>query len=309
MSVLFTFPGQGGQRTGMLHALPDAPEVARTLSEAHAALGRDPLTLDSEAALRSTVSVQLCLLIAGVAMARVLIARNARPDMVAGLSIGAWPAAVVANVLDFADAVRLVELRGQLMEAAYPSGFGMVAIVGLREAEVAAIVSRAHSPDAPAYVANLNAETQTVVAGADAALEQVRVQALASGASRACRLAMSVPSHCPLLDRQAAVLADAVKSVSLRLPRVTYVSGSHARVLFRADTIGHDLAWNMARQVHWHDAVRHAYERGARLSVEMPGGGVLTRLAHAGPEDSGALSVDTERIDSIVAHIQRNARQ
>ena len=108
MSVLFTFPGQGAQKPGMLHALPDHPETARTLLEATAALGRDVLALDDAAALRSTVAVQLALLVAGVAFARVLAAEGAAPGMVAGLSIGAWPAAVAAGVLDFADAVRLV---------------------------------------------------------------------------------------------------------------------------------------------------------------------------------------------------------
>ena len=128
MTVLFTFPGQGAQKPGMLHTLPDHPETARTLAEATAALGRDVLALDDAAALRSTVAVQLVLLVAGVAFARVLAAEGAAPGMVAGLSIGAWPAAVVAGVLDFADAVRLVELRARLMEDAYPSGYGMTAI-------------------------------------------------------------------------------------------------------------------------------------------------------------------------------------
>jgi len=137
MSVLFTFPGQGAQKPGMLHTLPAHPETARTLAEASAALGRDVLALDSADALRSTVAVQLSLLVAGVAMARVLAAHGAVPRMVAGLSIGAWPAAVVAGVLEFADAVRLVELRARLMEDAYPSGYGMTAIGGLTRQQLA----------------------------------------------------------------------------------------------------------------------------------------------------------------------------
>lgn len=129
MSILFMFPGQGSQRAGMLHALPGDPAVAQTLTEAGDMLGVNPLTLDTAEALRSTVAVQLCLLIAGVAVARTLARQDAGPDMVAGLSIGAWPAAVVAGVLEFSDVLRLVRLRGQLMEDAYPSGYGMVAII------------------------------------------------------------------------------------------------------------------------------------------------------------------------------------
>src|SRR5438094_963485 len=133
MSVLYTFPGQGAQCAGMLHALPDDPEVRRTIEEAGAVLGFAPLTLDNAQALRSTVAVQLSLLIAGVATARVLFALGHEADMVAGLSIGAYPAAVVAGALDSADAVRLLALRGRLMEQGYVPGYGMTAIVGPRE--------------------------------------------------------------------------------------------------------------------------------------------------------------------------------
>ena len=136
MSILFMFPGQGSQNAGMLHALPQDPAVARTMEEAGDALNVDPLGLDTEQALGSTVATQLCLAIAGVAAARALIRQDAAPDMVAGLSIGAWPAAVAAGVMDFGDALRLVRLRGQLMEDAYPSGYGMAAIVGLDEPQV-----------------------------------------------------------------------------------------------------------------------------------------------------------------------------
>src|ERR1700759_33035 len=101
MSVFFTFPGQGAQRVGMLHALPDHVEAARALEEASDALGYDVRSLDDSDALRSTVAVQLCLLIAGVAQARVMSAAGHGPDMVAGLSIGAYPAAVIAGAIEY----------------------------------------------------------------------------------------------------------------------------------------------------------------------------------------------------------------
>lgn len=130
MSSLFAFPGQGAQQPGMLQALPVAPEVRACLDEAAEVLGQDLARLDSAEALRSTRAVQLCLLIAGVASARLLLARSPVPDYVAGLSIGAYPAAVVAGALDFADALRLVALRGELMQRAYPQGYGMTTCRG-----------------------------------------------------------------------------------------------------------------------------------------------------------------------------------
>lgn len=307
MSILFMFPGQGSQHAGMLHALPRDPAVAQTMDEAGRALDADPLMLDTEQALRSTVATQLCLTIAGVAVARTLIRQDAAPDMVAGLSIGAWPAAVVAGVLDFDDALRLVVLRGQLMQNAYPDGYGMAAIVGLTETEVCAVVQRVHTAATPAYVANLNAERQIVVAGSDAALAQVMALAQAGGASSTTRLRMTVPSHCPLLETQARELAAAAQKTARHTPRLLYLSSSRARPLLRADFIVLDLAWNMAQPVLWHDTLRHAFERGARLAVEVPGGGALTRLAQGVFGQGAALDADAG-IDAVRIRVQRHRR-
>jgi malonate decarboxylase epsilon subunit len=301
MSVLFTFPGQGAQKPGMLHTLPSHPETVRTLDDASAALGRDVLLLDSADALRSTVAVQLALLVAGVAMARVLAAHGAPPTMVAGLSIGAWPAAVVAGVLEFTDAMRLVELRARLMEDAYPAGYGMSAIGGLTRQQLEPLLARVHGPDTPVYLANLNAPRQLVVSGSAPALDAVAALALAHGAHRAERLAVPVPSHCPLLDEQARTLACACDQVARRRPRITYISSSAARALFDGNRIVADLAANMARPVLWADTSRHAWERGARTALEMPSGSVLTRLAQEADFAAGiALSADGNRLDTLV---------
>ncbi|QGZ42336.1 malonate decarboxylase epsilon subunit [Pseudoduganella flava] len=280
MTVLFTFPGQGAQRPGMLHDLPDCAETAATLAQAAAALGHDPLKLDTADALRSTVATQLSLLICGVATARRLATLGAVPDIVAGLSIGAYPAAVTAGVLDFEDAVRMVALRGRLMEEAYPSGYGMTAVSGLPVAQLEALVARVHRAGSPVYVANLNGPRQQVIAGADDALAAVAELVRDSGlGAKAERLAVSVPSHCELFAAQAAALADSMASVPFQAPHITYVSGSLGRALFDGARIRADLAGNMARQVRWDDALRHAWERGARLAIEMPTGSVLTKLA------------------------------
>jgi malonate decarboxylase epsilon subunit len=305
MSVLFTFPGQGAQKPGMLHALPDHPETARTLTEASQALGRGVMDLDSADELRSTIAVQLCLLVTGVAMARVLAAHDARPQMVAGLSIGAWPAAVTAGVLGFTDAVRLVELRARLMEDAYPSGYGMTAIGGLTRQQLEPLVAQVHASGMPVYLANLNAPRQIVIAGAEDAMQAVADLAIGHGAQRAERLAVPVPSHCELLAPQAQALACAMDQVALHRPRITYISGSAARALFDGRRIGADLAANMAHPVLWADTVRHAWERGARLALEMPSGSVLTRLTAPEFPDGVALSCEGTRLDSLVSAVRQ----
>jgi malonate decarboxylase epsilon subunit len=305
MSVLFTFPGQGAQRPGMLHGLADHGETRRTLAEAAAIVDADPLSLDTEAALASSRAVQLCLLIAGVATARALIADAAAPQMVAGLSIGAYPAAVIAGCLDFGDALRLVAKRGQLMEQAYPKGYGMAAIVGLERTQVEALLARVHSPASPAYLANLNADRQMVVAGADVALAYVMQLAIEQGASKAERLAVSVPSHCPLLDAAAREMAHAMSAVRIGRPALIYLSSNTARAIFEPTRIADDLAGNMARQVFWHDTARQAWERGARLAVEMPSGSVLTGLSEAVFAEGLAVSCENNSIDNLATMISR----
>lgn len=305
MSVLFTFPGQGAQRPGMLHSLPDHPETRRTLDEADVVLDLESMSLDTPEALTSSGAVQLCLLIAGVATARALIARDAGPHLVAGLSIGAYAAAVIAGSLEFADALRLVTKRGQLMECAYPSGYGMAAVVGLDRGQIEALLARVHSPETPVYLANINAERQMVISGADPALACVIALALANGATKVERLAVNVPSHCPLLEAAAGKMAVAVRRVSISPPALIYLSSNTARAIFEATRIADDLAGNMARPVFWCDTARQAWERGARLAVEMPSGTVLTRLSEAIFADGLAICYENSSIDDLEALISR----
>ena len=301
MSTLFQFPGQGAQRPGMLHALPEDAEVQRTLDEATTVLGADPLELDSVQALEHTRAVQLCLLIAGVASARWLLSRGPAPQLVAGLSIGAYAAAVVAEVLDFSDALRLVARRGELMQAAYPSGYGMLAVLGLSRGAVERLVADHHRPEAPLYLANANAEQQYVVAGSDAGLAVLADAARAEGAAAAKRLAMSVPSHCPLLAEAAQALDLAFADVAVRAPRLAYLSGTSARRLVRAEQVRDDLAFNMARSIEWHATLEAARERGVRLAIELAPGSILTQLARRVLPASGVLAWQDSHPDTLDA--------
>lgn len=305
MSSLFAFPGQGAQKPGMLHRLPDAPEVAATLAEATAVLGEDVLALDTVDALRSTRAVQLCLLIAGVAGARLLMRGSQRPDYVAGLSIGAYAAAVVAESLDYADALRLVALRGELMQNAYPEGYGMTAILGLELAAVEGLLAQVNRAQLPVHLANINADNQVVIAGSDAAMAEVARLAKGIGAGAACRLSVSVPSHCALLAEPARQLAEAFAGVELRAPRIRYLSSASARPLFDAERLRDDLAFNMCRVVDWHGTLRTAYERGVRLHIELPPGSILTGLARRVFEQGTLVAFDGARLDTLDALLRQ----
>ena len=297
MKILFTFPGQGTQRPGMLQHLP-----GHEMAEAREVLGAEADTLDSPEALKHTRAVQLSLLIAGVAWAREMQRRGIEPDLVSGLSIGAYPAAVVAGALDFKDALTLVALRGDLMEQAYPHGYGLTAIMGLTLTQVEALVDGSGT-----YIANLNAETQIVIAGRDEEMAQVAQQARAKGATKAQRLAVSVPSHCALLNAPAQKLAQAFAGVTLSRPHCAYLSGSTARVLWQPERIADDLAMNMARTVRWQEAMVAANEREARLAIEMPPGGILTCLTRQAAWEGETVSLERSGVD-VVAHLAKRLR-
>ncbi|PKH13238.1 MULTISPECIES: malonate decarboxylase subunit epsilon [Pseudomonas] len=297
MSSLLVFPGQGAQRVGMLQSLP-----VEVLDEASAALGEDVRRLDSAQALESTRAVQLCLLIAGVAHARLL---QHTPDYVAGLSVGAYPAAVIAGALDFADAIKLVSLRGELMQSAYPQGYGMTAIIGPQLATVETLLAEIHSPQTPVYLANINADNQTVIAGSDAAMKRVAERIKGNGIAK--RLAVSVPSHCALLDAPAKVLAQAF--VPLKAPRVTYLSSTSARPIHNPLHLRDDLAFNMCRVVDWRGTVQSAYERGVRLQIELPPGAVLTGLSRRVFEQGTVIACEGARLDTLQALLQEEERR
>jgi malonate decarboxylase epsilon subunit len=278
MSIAFLFPGQGSQVPGMLHSLPDHPVVTRTLDEASEFLHRDVRELDSAEALQSTVSVQLALLTAGVAVARTLAEEGVAAEAVAGLSVGAFAAAVHSGVLTFPRSIQLVRQRAEMMQGLYPSGYGLAAIVGLTEGQVSALVEKAHTPQAPVYVGNINAPRQVVVAGSDQGMAKVLEAARKSGARKAQRLQVSVPSHCPLLEPIAVALRATLEGMLLEQPRLIYVGNVKARALRVAAAVAEDLASNIAHGVRWHDATTVLEELGCRLFLEMPPGHVLSDL-------------------------------
>ncbi|AET89565.1 MULTISPECIES: malonate decarboxylase subunit epsilon [Caballeronia] len=307
--IAFLFPGQGAQTPGFLHRLGGGkphPAIARTLAEASDVLGANILQLDEADALKSTVAVQVTLVTAGVAAARALAEEGIEPEAVAGLSVGAYGAAVVCGAVGFADALRLVRLRASLMQDAYPHGYGMLAVLGLNESEIARAIA---DSGADAYIGNLNAPRQIVVSGSDAALAKVRDIALSRGARRAERLSVSVPSHCALLEDAANRLIEAARDVRVETPRIAYVGNRGARVLRHADAVREDLATNLRHPVRWHDSTIALSELGANVFVEMPPGQTLTQLAAEALPDASAIAADASTVASLAARVRAAVRR
>jgi len=300
MSIAFLFPGQGSQFPGMLHQLLDHSEVKRTLDEVSSMLHSNVRDIDSEEALESTVSVQIALLTAGVATARALIQEDVEPAVVCGLSVGAFTAAVVADVLSLKDALELVELRAERMTQLYPTGYGLSAIVGLNESQVLKIVQVATSKREPVFVANINAPRQIVIAGADTGMDRALDEARRQGSREAKRLHVSVPSHCPLLQPVADCLQRRFSSVQVRKPKVIYVGNVNARAMRTAEFVASDLANNIAHGVRWHDATTVAKELGCNLFLEMPPGHVLSDLAKENLAGVSAFAVEQDSLPRVL---------
>jgi malonate decarboxylase epsilon subunit len=279
MKTGLLFPGQGSQQPQMLHDLVRHPAVDETLSEVSDVLGVDVRTLDTAQALQSAIAVQLAILTAGVATARALLQSGLKPLVVAGLSVGAFSAAVAADSISLSDAVRLVRSRAEQMEKLYPTGYGLSAIVGLSETQVAKLVDAATTEEHPVFVGNINAPRQIVIAGSNEGMEQVLQKARAHGARKAEHLDVPVPSHCPLLQPVADSLRNQLQSISVRDPKAIYVANVNARAVRTAQGVAKDLADNIAHGVRWHDATTNAYELGCELFFEVPPGHALSDLA------------------------------
>jgi malonate decarboxylase epsilon subunit len=305
VSVAFIFPGQGSQAPGMLHHLLDHPAVGRTLDEISDVLHSDVRNIDTEQDLEFTLDAQLALFAAGVATARALMGQNICPAAVSGLSVGAFAAAVTAGVLQLRDGVELVRLRAQQMANLFPTDYGLSAIVGLDECQVTKIVQATTTEQAPVFVGNINAPRQIVIAGANVAMERVLEEARRQGATKAVRLHISVPSHCPLLQPVADLLARRISAMSLSPPQVVYVGNVNGRPLRTKELVANDLVNNIAHGVRWNDATTVLQELGCNLFLEMPPGHTLSDLA--GQNLRGVHSIPVEA--SVLPRVLRLAQQ
>ena len=261
----------------MLASLAGAA-AERIFLDAARTLGYDPRAFDDETAYRSTVHVQIGLFLCGAICATELEACGVRPALVAGHSVGAYAAAFAARAIALEPALRGVELRARTMERLFPQGYGMGVCAGLASQQVRELVVRAQARGAQLYLANVNAETQCVISGADDALDEALQQCASFGARRAERLPVAVPSHCALLAPVAAALHAYYDGARVEAPACTYVSSMTGRVMRSGDEIRDDLCEGVAREVRWIDAARLIGELGVTMVIESVPGRVLTDL-------------------------------
>lgn len=281
--VAIVFPGQGSQTVGMLHALAvDYPVVKQTFMQASEALSEDLWDLAQsgpQEVLNLTANAQPLLLTASVAVWRVINESfPIAPVAMAGHSLGEWSALVCAGALDFADAVRLVRLRGQYMQQAVPVGQGtMAAIIGLADEVIVRCCTEASEGEVVDAV-NFNSPGQVVIAGHLAAVERAIKLCKQAGAKRALPLSVSAPFHTSLMRPAAERLAADIDSVNFSMPKVPIFHNVHGQQESDVAALKSVLVTQIHSPVRWVDCVQSFTKMDAVDVIECGPGKVLSGL-------------------------------
>ena len=284
--LAFVFPGQGSQKVGMGRVWAEAsPEARRTFEEADEALGFPLSKLcweGPEEELNLTANTQPALVAAAIAVYRALgaLAPELAPVAVAGHSLGEYSALVAAGALGFADALRLVRRRGELMQEAVPVGQGaMAAIIGLDPEAIAGIAADAATAEEVCAVANYNGPSQTVIAGSKGAVDRAVVLAKERGARKATLLAVSAPFHSPLMRPAREGMAPLLAATEFRDPRVPVVTNVDAAPVASGDAARDALVRQIDSPVRWVESILLMEEElGVEAFVEVGPGNVLSGL-------------------------------
>lgn len=300
------FPGQGSQTVGMLSELADSyPIVLETFKEASAALGYDLWELvqnDDSGKLNETQVTQPALLAASVAVWRVLREQGIDVDYLAGHSLGEYSALVCGGALDFADAVKLVEARGEYMQQAVPAGAGaMYAIIGLDDNTIADICQQTAiaTGDVVAPV-NFNSPGQVVIAGEKNATEKAGEACKEAGAKRALPLAVSVPSHCELMRPAADKLEEALSALKVHTPAINIINNVDVTIETDEQSIKSALVRQLHCPVQWTRTVQYLADAGVERVIEVGPGKVLTGLNKRISKGLTYLSVNTpESVEAL----------
>ena len=300
------FPGQGSQSVGMLAELAEQfPVVIETFKQASDVLGYDLWALTQQGPaeeLNKTWQTQPALLAASVAIYRVWQQQypDLKPEVMAGHSLGEYSALVCAGVIDFEDAIQLVELRGKLMQQAVPEGSGaMYAIIGLDNETIINACKTAEQGEVVSAV-NFNSPGQVVIAGSKDAVERAAAACKEAGAKRALPLSVSVPSHCALMKPAADQLAVSLESVAVKAPSIAVINNVDVKTENDANAIRTALVRQLYSPVRWTETVEKMAAQGIEVLVEMGPGKVLTGLTGRIVKELSAQAVnDVKSLEAV----------
>lgn len=272
--IAWMFPGQGSQRAGMAVGV----EACKKLFEAaRPIVGGDleRLCITDKNPTWAPEVLQTGLFTTCVGVGHSMLARGLEPDAVVGHSLGEFPALVIAGALSFEDGLRIVAVRGKAMAAAGRNNpGGMAAVIGLDAATIEEICGEAGD----VWVANLNSPTQTVISGKDRPLALAAEQCLQAGATRVIRINVPVAGHCPLMERAAKEVEEALSDVSLTAPRCPIYCNADGRPHTDPQEIRRLLVEAITSRVRFSEAISAMHRDGVRVFVETGPGRVLRGL-------------------------------
>lgn len=280
-SVAYVFPGQGSQYVGMAKDLYDADPRARAMIDrADKLLG---VSLGSicfagpEEALKQTRNTQPAIFLHSVVVYALLT--DPRPDMVAGHSLGEYSALVAAGALNWEDALRIVRLRGELMQQAGEQQKGtMAAVVGLEPQAVEDLCAEA-SAAGIVQAANFNSPGQVVISGSVAGVRRGMELAKARGARLVKALVVSGAFHSPLMESARDGLMRALETTPMHDARIPVYANVTAEPVSSAVKIRELLVRQLTSPVRWEQSVRNMVRDGATSLIEVGPGKVLQGLA------------------------------
>lgn len=309
-NLAFVFPGQGSQQIGMLADIAEKwSSVLDTFGEASEALGYDLWRLiqsGTQEELNLTENSQPALLASSVAIWRIFCAETAaRPAMLAGHSLGEWSALVCCGVLEFADAVKLVRLRGRYMQEAVPVGVGsMAAIIGLADDAIEACCQDAAQGEVVSAV-NYNSPGQVVIAGHKAAVDRAAELCKVAGAKRALPLPVSAPFHTSLMRPAAERLAEHLTDTVFSAPSIPVVHNVTAGPEANPDAIRKLMVEQIYSPVGWVACMQFLASQGINDVVECGPGKVLAGLAKRINKELSAVA--TDNCDALTQVIQSHS--
>ena len=293
----FVFPGQGSQSIGMLAALSQEHAVILDVfNSVSDALSYDVWKLIQEGPveqLNQTEFTQVAMLAADVAVYRVLREHNIDASISAGHSLGEYAALVCADALELADAARLVQARGQLMQQTVPLGQGaMAAIVGLTDEQVQQLCLEVSTEASQVTPANYNAVGQVVIAGHTEAVRRAMANADAMGARMAKEIPVSVPCHCALLHDAATKFQDVLNVTSFVSPKRSVISNVDLSLHATPETMRRLLAEQLYKPVRWVETIQAMKQAGVTQIIECGPGSVLAGLVKRIDRSIPAMSVN-----------------
>lgn len=303
MKIAFIFPGQGSQYVGMAKEFIETFRESKEVFDiASSAVGYDLAELcmlGPAERLNLTENTQPAILAASIAILQPLERRGLTASAAAGHSLGEYTAITAAGGFELKDAVALVQKRGRYMQEAVPAGAGlMAAILGMERADVEKTCLEA-AKNGIVAPANYNSPGQIVIAGEKTAVEKAMELAKGAGAKKIVPLAVSVPSHCAMMQPAAARLAQDMERVPLNDLRIPIVNNAAAKFLRTAGELRPSLIKQISSPLFWEDSITAMAADGCDTFIEIGPGKVLTGLVKRIVKDAKVMNVEDRKSMSI----------